>query len=65
MAAQNAIAFTNTFLEYLVVFGVSVVVVIIACVLGVSMKKRKDARLELEAAGEGQTGDARQENTEE
>lgn len=63
--AQNAIAFTNSFLEYLVVFGVSVVVVIIACLLGVSMKKRKDARLELEAAGADQAGDAKQENTEE
>lgn len=65
MSAQNAIAFTNSFLEYLVVFGVSVVVVIVACLLGVSMKKRKDARLELEAVGADQAGDMKQENAEE
>lgn len=65
MAAQNAIAFTNSFLEYLIVFGVSVVVVLIACLLGVSMKKRKNAKLELEAAGAEQTQGTAQEKTEE
>lgn len=65
MSAQNAVAFTNAFLEYLVVFGVSVVVVLAACFLGVSMKKRKNAKLELEASGAVQTGDAGRENTEE
>ena len=62
---QNVIAFTNSFLEYLIVFGVSVVVVLIACFLGVSMKKSKNAKMELEAAGADQTGDAVQERTEE
>lgn len=63
--AQNAIAFTNSFLEYLIVFGVSVVVVLIACFVGVSLKKSKNAKMELEAAGVDQTGDADQEHTEE
>lgn len=65
MSANNAVAFTNVFLEYLVVFGVSVVVVLVACFLGVAMRKRKNAKLELEAAGAELTGDAKQENTEE
>ncbi|MDE6529258.1 MAG: hypothetical protein K2K96_00630 [Lachnospiraceae bacterium] len=65
MVEQNAIAFTNSFLEYLIVFGVSVVVVMVACFIGVSMKKRKNAKLELEASGADQTGDMKQENTEE
>ncbi|MDE6687184.1 MAG: hypothetical protein K2K17_07705 [Lachnospiraceae bacterium] len=63
--AQNAIAFTNSFLEYLIVFGVSVVVVLIACFLGVSMKKSKNAKMEMEAVDVDQTGAAGQENTEE
>lgn len=65
MSVNNAVAFTNSFLEYLIVFGVSVVVVIVACVIGASMRKRKNAKLELEAVGAEQTGDAGQENTEE
>lgn len=65
MSVNNAVAFTNSFLEYLIVFGVSVVVVIAACVIGASMRKRKNAKLELEAVGAEQTGDAGQENTEE
>lgn len=65
MSANNAVAFTNVFLEYLVVFGVSVVVVLVACFLGATMRKRKNAKLELEAAGAELTGDAKQENTEE
>lgn len=58
---ENAILFTNSFLEYLIVFGVSVVVVIVACFLGVTMKKHKDAKLELEAAGADQTQETKQE----
>lgn len=65
MSANNAVAFTNVFLEYLVVFGVCVVVVLVACFLGVTMRKRKNAKLELEAAGVDQIGDAKQENAEE
>lgn len=63
MSANNAVAFTNVFLEYLVVFGVSVVVVLVACFLGVTMRKRKNAKLELEAAGADQTGGTEPENT--
>lgn len=61
MEVQNAIAFTNSFLEYLIVFGVSVVVVLAACFIGISMKKRKNAKLELEAAGAEQPAENAQE----
>ena len=47
--SNNAILFTNSFLEYLLVFGTSVVVVIIACVIGVSLRKSKNARIEAES----------------
>lgn len=46
---SNAILFTNSFLEYLLVFGISVVVVIIACVIGVSLRKSKNAKIEAES----------------
>lgn len=65
MGVQNAIAFTNSFLEYLIVFGVSVVVVLAACFIGISMKKHKNEKLELEAAGADQPGEAGREKIEE
>lgn len=52
---QNAVLFTNSFLEYLICFGVSVIVVIIACVIGVSLRKSKNAKLEAEAIEAAQT----------
>lgn len=61
---ENVVLFTNSFLEYLIVFGISVAVVIAACLLGVTMKKHKDARMELEAAGADQTQEAKQEKAE-
>lgn len=61
MGVQNAIAFTNSFLEYLIVFGVSVVVVLVACFIGITMKKRKNEKLELEAAGAEQPAENAQE----
>ena len=48
-SVNNAISFTNSFLEYLLVFGISVVVVIIACVIGVALRKRKNAKIEAES----------------
>ena len=45
-SVNNVISFTNSFLEYLLVFGISVVVVIIACVIGVSLRKSKNAKIE-------------------
>lgn len=61
MSGQNAIAFTNSFLEYLIVFGVSVVVVLVACFIGISMRKHKNEKLELEAAGAEQPAENAQE----
>lgn len=52
---QNAVLFTNSLLEYLICFGVSVIVVIIACVIGVSLRKSKNAKLEAEAIEAAQT----------
>ena len=40
----NLIAFVNYFLEYLAVFGVAVVLVIIGVFAGIKMRKRKDAK---------------------
>ncbi|NLL79881.1 MAG: hypothetical protein GX234_08845 [Clostridiales bacterium] len=40
----NLIAFINEFLEYLVVFGTAVVLVLIGVFAGMKMRKRKDAQ---------------------
>ncbi|MBO5292913.1 MAG: vanadium nitrogenase [Lachnospiraceae bacterium] len=40
----NLIAFVNQFLEYLVVFGAAVVLVLIGVFAGIYMRKRKDAK---------------------
>lgn len=44
----NLILFVNCFMEYLICFGVSVLVVLIACVIGISIRKTKNAKLEAE-----------------
>ena len=44
----NIIAFTNSFLSYLLLFCICVAVVIIACVIGVKLRKNKDAKMEAE-----------------
>lgn len=41
---SNLIAFINSFLSYLLVFGIVAVLVIIACVIGVKLRKSKDAK---------------------
>lgn len=40
----NLILFINSFLSYLLVFAVIVVLVILACILGVKWKKISDAK---------------------
>ena len=40
----NLILFINSFLSYLLVFAIIVVLVIIACILGVKWKKSSDAK---------------------
>lgn len=54
---SNLIAFINSFLSYILVFGVILIVGAVALFLGISTRKSKDAKL---AAIEGT-----QENTEE
>lgn len=52
----NLIAFINSFLSYLLLFGVCVAVVIIACVIGVRLRRNKDAKeAALEAAATEET----------
>ena len=40
----NLIAFINSFLSYLLLFGVCVAVVVIACLIGVHLRRNKDAK---------------------
>ena len=41
----NLILFINSFLSYLLVFGVITVLVIVACILGAKWKKSSDAKM--------------------
>ena len=51
----NLIAFINSFLSYLLLFGVCVAAVIIACLIGVRLRRNKDAKTALEAEKQGET----------
>ncbi|MDD6812409.1 MAG: hypothetical protein PUD93_11165 [Lachnospiraceae bacterium] len=42
---NNLILFVNAFLSYLLLFALIVVLVIIACVIGVKWRKSKDRKL--------------------
>lgn len=42
----NLILFLNAFFSYLLVFGLIVALVIVACVIGVKWRKSKDAKAE-------------------
>lgn len=46
----NLIAFLNAFLSYLLLFVICVAVVIIAVKLGITMRKKKDAKEALSAS---------------
>lgn len=46
---NNLILFLNSFLSYLLLFVIMICLVVIACVIGVKMRKSKDAKLEAEA----------------
>lgn len=48
----NLVAFLNSFLSYLLLFGVCVAVVVIACVIGIRLRKNKDAKESLMQAGQ-------------
>ena len=45
----NLIAFINSFLSYLLLFGICVAVVIAACLIGVRLRRNKDAKEALKA----------------
>ena len=40
----NAVLFLNSFISYLIVFAIIVLLVIVACILGVKWKKSSDAK---------------------
>ncbi len=44
------VSFINAFLSYLLLFAIIVVLVIIACVLGVTLRRKKDAQAAVSAA---------------
>lgn len=46
---NNLILFINSFLSYLLLFVIMIGLVVIACVIGVKMRKSKDAKLQAEA----------------
>lgn len=43
---NNLILFINSFLSYLLVFAVFAVAIVAACFLGVTLRKRKDKKME-------------------
>ncbi|MBQ7065731.1 MAG: hypothetical protein IJN92_02825 [Lachnospiraceae bacterium] len=49
---NNLILFVNSFLSYLLLFVIMIGLVVIACIIGVKMRKSKDAKLAAEAAME-------------
>lgn len=49
---NNLILFINSFLSYLLLFVIMIGLVVIACIIGVKMRKSKDAKLAAEAAME-------------
>lgn len=41
---ENLIAFFNMFFSYLLLFGLIVVLAVIACLIGIRLRKRKDRK---------------------
>lgn len=48
----NLVAFLNSFLSYLLLFAVCVIVVVVAVKIGITMRKNKDAKDALAASVE-------------
>lgn len=53
---NNLILFLNSFLSYLLLFIIMGVLIVIACVSGIKMRKSKDAKLQAEALMEENDG---------
>ena len=51
----NLILFVNAFLSYLLLFAFIIVLVIVACIIGVKWRKSKDAKNAANADTAGQT----------
>lgn len=52
----NLILFLNSFLSYLLLFALIVVLVAVACVIGVKWRKSKDAKAALETPADAADG---------
>lgn len=48
----NLTAFIGTFLAYFIVFAVFVALAVVGCVIGIKMRKAKDAKLEKATSNE-------------
>ncbi len=55
---NNFVLFLNSFLSYLLLFVICVAVIIIAVLLGIRLRKNKDAREASIQAAAGDSGDA-------
>lgn len=51
----NLILFVNAFLSYLLLFVFIIVLVIVACIIGVKWRKSKDAKIAADAGDEAET----------
>lgn len=52
----SLVLFINSFLSYLLLFALIVVLVIVACVIGVKWRKSKDAKAALETPADAVDG---------
>ncbi|MBD5544907.1 MAG: hypothetical protein HDR01_11895 [Lachnospiraceae bacterium] len=46
---NNLILFFNSFLSYLLLFVIMIALVVAACIIGVKLRKSRDAKLQAEA----------------
>jgi len=51
--SSNLVAFLNSFLSYLLLFGVFVAIVAVAVALGITLRKNKDAKAAAATGVEG------------
>ena len=62
---SNLVAFLNSFLSYLLVFGVFVVIAIVAVAIGITLRKAKNTKAAVEIAEDVETVEATADTTNE
>lgn len=62
---SNLVAFLNSFLSYLLLFGVFVVIAIVAVALGITLRKAKNTKAAVEIAEDVETVEATADTTNE